>query len=184
MSTILNWGNRKMVPEDTNAFATHWSMYSEYYEPNNPIYEARYKSRAPNIPTLVLHRPPAHLEVLSGKGEVKEIARTQIRHDYLVYAKTDLLLSENTYYFPGWNVFVNGTSTHVDIQNTKRFGTLTFPLKKGLYTVSARFEDTPPRTFGKYLSLLTLLLILLGSLKQRLGSFLPGFQKRVNILLY
>jgi len=170
ISTILNWGNRKMVPEDSNAFTHHVSMYSEYYEPDNPIYQQRYRNRINNVPDLVAHRPSAHLELLSGKGEVKETARTQIDHKYLVHANTDLLLSENTYYFPGWKIYVNGIATPVDIQNKKRFGTLVFPLKKGLYLIDAKFEDTPVRKAGKYISLLALLLVILKCFKQKLSS--------------
>src|SRR5258708_37533653 len=97
------------------------------------------------VPELVLKRPASHLEILSGKGQVKEIARTLINHEYLVHADTDMLLSENTYFFPGWKVYLNGVATQIDIQNKKRFGTLTFPLKKGLYLINAKFEDTPVR---------------------------------------
>lgn len=30
LSTILNWGNRKMVPEDTNEYRYEWELYTEY----------------------------------------------------------------------------------------------------------------------------------------------------------
>jgi hypothetical protein len=156
MSTILNWGNRRMVPEDTNAFAKHVSMYTEYYEPNNPVYQAQFDQRQPKTDTLVLHRPSAHLEILSGSGQVKEISRTSIHHEYIVNSNSDLQLSENTYYFPGWKVYVNNEVIPVNIQNKKRFGTLTFSLRKGLYLVDAQFEDTPIRKTGKFISLVSL----------------------------
>ena len=77
ISTILNWGNRKMVPLDPNAYLNHWSLYTEYFMPNNNLYLSRYNARISNSPKLILNRPSAHLEILSGKGEVKETKRTQ-----------------------------------------------------------------------------------------------------------
>jgi hypothetical protein len=165
ISTILNWGNRRMVPEDTNSFAKEESMYSEYYDQHNQLYQKRLMTRS-HIHDLLLQRPSSHLEVLSGNGEIKELARTMLHHEYIVYAPSDLQLSENTYYFPGWKVYVNGAITPVNIQNKNHFGTLTFSLKKGLYLVEAKFEDTPVRKIGTYLSLFSLFLLALISFKR------------------
>ncbi len=159
--TILNWGNRKMVPLEPHAFYTHWSLYSEYYEPGNPIYVSRYKNRVNKIPNLVLHKPVTHLEILSGKGEVKEIKRTQISHEYLLYAASNLQLSENTYYFTGWKIYVNGKQTPINIRNSKHFGTLTFNLTKGLYDIKAEFQDTPERKIAKIISAMTFIITII-----------------------
>ena len=32
LSTILNWRNRKMVPEDKNMYKNEWVLYTEYYD--------------------------------------------------------------------------------------------------------------------------------------------------------
>jgi hypothetical protein len=42
MITILNWGNRKMVPFDPNSYYRITVLYSEYVQPNNPLYLARF----------------------------------------------------------------------------------------------------------------------------------------------
>ena len=158
MITILNWGNRKMVPFDPNSYYRITVLYSEYVQPNNPLYLARFKKWNEFAP---LARQKTNLEILSGKGLVKEIKRTQIDHQYIVEADTSLMLSENTYYFPGWKIYVNNKLTSVDVQNTKSFGTQVFTLKRGIYLVIAKFEDTPVRTFGKIITLTTILIIVL-----------------------
>lgn len=159
-STILNWGNRKMIPLDPNSYNAHWSLYTEYFEPNNPIYLARFNQRNAREDLLVLQRPSSSLQILSGKAEIKQLARTQNNHQYLVHADKNVNLSENTYYFPGWNIYINGKIITVDIKNPRKFGTLTFNLPKGLYFVEAKFENTPIRIIGDYISLSTVLIII------------------------
>jgi hypothetical protein len=159
LSTILNWGNRKMIPMSPNAYNSQWVLYTEYYNSNNPIYLLRYNALVTKMPQLVTYRLP-HIEILSGNGQIKELSRTQIDHKYIAYAKTNLTVSENTFYFPGWNVYIDGKKTQINIQNKKRFGDLAFYLPKGTHLVEARFTDTSARIIGKVVSLITLILII------------------------
>ena len=149
-----------MVPLDKNAYYTYGaSVYSEYFEPNNPVYLLRYKTRINEIDKLLKERPTSHLEILSGKGEIKEISRTQINHEYIVKANTNLQLSENTYYFPGWKIYANAKQLSINITNKKSFGTLTFSIPKGSYVIDAKFEDTDIRKFGKFISIISFLVL-------------------------
>ncbi len=163
-STILNWGNRKMVPLNPQAYYDPGFWYSEYYEPNNPDYLKIYEKKSKLIfsnPTYKLKNAQKPIDVLEGKVEIIETGRTQINHEYLVYAITEAKFSENTFYFPGWKVYANGKEIPINIKNEKSFGTLTFSLKKGHYKIRATFEDTEIRTIAKYISTLTLLFLLL-----------------------
>lgn len=161
--TILNWGNRQMAPPYPNDYYHQPMEYSEYVDPGNPIYIQRYRVEQSLIPELNQQRVKSPIQILSGSGATKEIARTQIYHEYIVYAATPLLLSDNTYYFPGWNVYENGEKVALELQNNKSFGTLVFRLKKGIYLIQARFENTPIETTGKYISetSFTILIVLL-----------------------
>lgn len=160
-STILNWGNRKMVPIDPQAYEKHWSLYTEYFEPSNFLYSSRYKQRVGEIPKLVLNRPISHLEIIEGTGSIKETTRTQSEHEYLINAQTNLYLSENTYYFPGWKIYANEKEIPINIKDKKRFGTLTFSLESGLYILNAKFQDTQARKIGKLISLISFFITIL-----------------------
>lgn len=155
-STILNWGNRDMAAFDPNSYFNERVLYTEYFEPGNPTLMARFKAREGIAGTLVMQKPQSHLEILTGSGNVEETYRNPIDHRYKVQADTDLLLSENTYYFPGWSIYVNDMKVPVDIENPLRFGTNVFNLKKGSYEIQLKFEDTPIRSLGKIVSLLSL----------------------------
>jgi hypothetical protein len=155
-STILNWGNRDMVPFDPKRYFNQRVLYTEYYEPHNPVLLERYKTRFPITDSIVQQKPKAHLEILSGRGSMQETYRNPIDHRYLVQADTDLLLSENTYYFPGWRIYANGEGVPVIHDNSLKFGTNVFNLKRGSYKIRVVFEDTRVRKLGKVLSLLSL----------------------------
>ncbi len=155
LSTILNWGNRKTIPEDPNAYNTHWSLYTEYFEPNNTFYENQHASRVKLIPDLVLDRAPTNIGVLSGEAEIKELTRTTTRHTYILSAGTDVVIKENTFYFPGWVVTANKKTIAINYKNTNKIGVIIFTLPKGLYAVTVEFVDTPIRKVSKIMSSVT-----------------------------
>lgn len=158
-STILNWGNRDMLPFDQSSYFTQNVLYTEYYEPGNSVLLDRYKTRAP-VTDVIVHQPPKpRLEILFGSGKVEELSRTPTKHRYQVRADTNLFLSENTYYFPGWTVYANGVKIPLMLENPERFGTLVFGLDKGSYEVIAEFEDTNIRNIGKLISVTSLCLL-------------------------
>jgi hypothetical protein len=159
MSTILNWGNRKMVPENVDGYKNEWSMYSEYYMQGNPVYQKRYEERIGSVATLVLTRDKYPLDILSGKAVFIQTGRTPIDHEYVIKVISDSDIKENTFYFPGWKVIAEGKEIPINYENKNNFGLITFRLKKGLYKVSVIFADTPVRRLGKDISLISLILL-------------------------
>jgi hypothetical protein len=160
-STILNWGNRKMVPEIADSYKNEWSMYTEYYVPGNTTYEKRYKDRISLVSTLVLTRDSNSIDILDGKSISESINRTPTKHEYALDVIEDSNIKENTFYFPGWKVIANGEEIPINYENKNGFGLITFQLKKGLYKVDVLFTDTPIRKVGKYVSLLSLIALVL-----------------------
>ena len=64
----------------------------------------------------------------------------------------------NTFYFPGWTLYVDGVERPIDYSNPQ--GVMEFSLGSGLHGVKFVFEDTPVRAWAGRLSLLALLLLL------------------------
>ena len=131
MITVLNWGNRKMVPLTQTLitklqFCIQNMLNLVILCMDNVLTSGRNRKIQ-----IVFSAPKANLEIISGKGVVKEISRTPINHQYVVAVDTDILLSENTYYFPGWKIYVNGKLTSVDIKNPKKLRDASFQFKKG-----------------------------------------------------
>lgn len=104
-STILNWGQRKVIPEindsilqkniekSTSKGEAHFYANSKWVDVKNPWFSAI---------------PKNHLEIIDGTGKISSTLRTSTYHKYIVDAKTPLKIQENTLYFPGWKGFVNG----------------------------------------------------------------------------
>jgi uncharacterized membrane protein YfhO len=70
----------------------------------------------------------------------------------------EALLQVNTYYFPGWTLYVDGVQTAIDHGNPQ--GLIQFSLQPGEHQVQLLFRDTAVRRWGTRLSFLALLLLL------------------------
>jgi hypothetical protein len=163
-STILNWGNRMMVPFDPQSYYDPSIWYSEYFDPNNPEYFKIYQQESKIVILNPDYKKKNNLKpmiALRGDAQIKQLTRTQINHEYLINVKNDATFSENTFYFPGWKIYANGNQIPIDIKNKQAFGTLTFTLKRGMYNVKASFEDTQIRKLGKLISGFSLIIFLL-----------------------
>ena len=63
----------------------------------------------------------------------------------------------NTFYFPGWTVFVDEVERPVDIENLT--GVMAFSLEPGRHRIQVQFTDTSIRKWSERLSLLALVLL-------------------------
>ena len=156
-STILNWGNRGSVPEITDKIleeqipftATNGAAFSQaitiWSDPKDPF--------ARSIPTK-------HMDIIKGKGEIKELYRINTRHEYSVDAKTQLIVKENTLYFPGWHVYIDHIPQKIEIlYSSSPKGVISFTVPPGKHTVEVVFKDTLVVILGKIVSMVTLILL-------------------------
>jgi hypothetical protein len=88
---------------------------------------------------LLSARPsPTHFEI---QADVLEEARLRV----------------NTFYFPGWTLYVDGSERNIDHRNPQ--GVIEFSLEPGEHQVQLLFRDTPIRLWSSRLSLLALFLL-------------------------
>lgn len=160
-SSILNWGNRRMVPENVDGYKNEWSMYTEYYVPRDPVYIKRAEDRISLIPSLVLVRDKSPINILTGKAVSVPVRNTPIDHEYALNVVEDSNIKENTFYFPGWKVIANNKEVPINYEDKANFGLITFRLNKGLYKVNVIFADTQIRIIGKYISSASLVILLI-----------------------
>lgn len=161
ITTILNWGNRTMVPEDKNAYYSDVWGYSEYFIPNDLKYQASYKSRIKMEADIVRKRFSSPLKFIEGKGVIKNLERKQISHKYLVNVKENSTLSEVTNYFLGWQIYINNSKYEYNYEDERDFGKMVFSLPKGLYLINIRLEDTGVRKMAKLISIFSFLVFLI-----------------------
>lgn len=167
--TILNWGNRTMLPNVTDKTLNNELVFKEYpgqVDITTPKWVDQYK---PWIGTV----PENHIDILSGQAKIKELERITTKHKYIISTKTNVSLKENTYYYPGWEVFINNQQVPINYRDKKYPGVIMFNLKKGLYYIDIVFRDTPDRLISKWVSGITAIFLLLYTIYLLTMSNLP-----------
>jgi hypothetical protein len=154
-STILNWGQRTMLPEINDATLSKNVSYSTLTE--GPINFLDTKWADPKNPWFS-KIPQNHLDILKGVGYVKQLQRTTTKHVYLISASTPLTIQENTLYFPGWHVTSNGGLIPV---HPGYRGIITFNLSKGNQNVIVEYNDIFSVFALKIVSGIVILLIMI-----------------------
>lgn len=159
ISTILNWGHRKIIPgiRDDVLRKNVWS--STLAEGATAYF---INSRWADINNFWFsQRPKEHMEIIEGKGIIKQLKRTSTEHFYVLDAQSPITLKENTLYFPGWSLRSNGND--VLISPGKR-GVINAKLSEGLHYLEFKYEDLPlyklSKTIGFSLFLIMLTLLL------------------------
>ena len=114
------------------------------------------------------HEPKAHAEIIEGKGVLRNIDRKTTVHDYEINAKTQTRIRENTLYFPGWKVYVDGKSVPIEFQDQLNRGLTTYFVSAGKHYVRVIFTDTKLRLISNIITLFSVLLALL--------MFIVGFR--------
>lgn len=111
----------------------------------NPIWAIRFQEKFPKAP----------IEVVSSLGtvEIKNLNKLMQRHEFDVSASADSQIVDNTLYFPGWKVYVDGVETPIGYQDENWRGLITFPVSAGQHAVRIVFEETRLRKFANALSM-------------------------------
>jgi uncharacterized membrane protein len=116
---------------------------------SSPIWSIRFMEQAPK----------AHLEVLDGQAQIKELSRNSTIHNYQITVTKKTLFEENTLYFPGWTIKANNIPTEIQFQNMQYRGTMLFFLDKGEYNLQVKYSETKLRLVSDLLSLISVITI-------------------------
>jgi hypothetical protein len=76
-------------------------------------------------------------------------------HEYLVKAKEPTKVVENTMYYPGWEVFVNGKEVKIDYQDASYPGRIVYTVNSGDNFVITHMGETPLRKAMDILSVVS-----------------------------
>lgn len=145
------------------------TMYSDVYPgttdtgESSPIWSVRFME----------HTAPADMEVIEGRASKQALGRTTTRHEYRINATSKTRLVENTLYFPGWQVVVDGKPTEIEFQDPAWRGLMTFWVEPGEHKIEVVFGETKLRKFANTISLfgVVFLIILYAKTRFRSSSF-------------
>jgi len=155
--TLLNWGNRGMIPSINDQWIANNLIYST--PKGEAMVEGRtiwWKSKTEPWITQIAEN---HLEFIKGDGQIKEISRTSVNHTYTVYASTPSALLENTFYFPDWTIRVDSRPVKINYTSSAYPARMVFNIPKGLHYVQIQYSDIPIIKTAKLLSITSILII-------------------------
>lgn len=92
--------------------------------------------------------------ILQGSGKILSENVHNSERAYTISAQTPLRLVDYTFYFPGWNVYVDGKKTTIEFQDPRYRGVITYMIPVGQHTVHVVLEDTIIRKLGKLFSII------------------------------
>lgn len=99
------------------------------------------------------------VEIIGGTGTITNLSRKTNEHRYLVDAETEVQLLDNTHYYPGWRVSVDGKDVPIQFQDAHNAGLISFVVPEGDHIVLVSFTETILRTIVNDISFITGLII-------------------------
>ncbi len=152
VSSVLNWAPRKFLPALSDAQLEQSGPSIFLFDPYPMAATVWSDIRRP----FAAAAPAAPAEVIAGKAVVENELRNSVRHEYRIRAETAAVIKENTDYFPGWKLWVDGREKAMDYQNPNFPGVISFGVGPGEHTVRLEFGSTPDREIAGGISLATL----------------------------
>jgi hypothetical protein len=153
LSSILNWGNRRNMPETTD----------KELIPNLPYSTASYAGVKLAMPSWIYGKehwmkrvPENHIEAISGNLEILSEDRKIKKHEYLVRTTRNTIARENTFYFPGWELFVDGKAQQINYLDPNNKGIITFPLDRGVHNIVLAYTKTGVRFYSFLITVISL----------------------------
>ncbi|MBI5733109.1 hypothetical protein HY967_04115 [Candidatus Jorgensenbacteria bacterium] len=131
----------------TEAFLTVNYVGTSDTGESTPVWAVRFQEKFPKAP----------VEVVSSSGRVVlgSVKKQNNLHEFTVNANADARLVDNTLYFPGWKVLVDGREVPTEYQDENWRGLITFPIKPGEHTVRVLFEETLLRKIADAVSIIS-----------------------------
>lgn len=147
-STILNWGNRKTIEtiNDNNLIENLKKSTSEG------------EGYAMLIPKWVGKNSWENdfifkLEIVDGNANITPLLNEPQTHEFLIQANSRSNFVENTWYFPGWRLLINGEVHNFTYESAKNPGLINFNLDKGIWKVRVEYQDLLYFRIVKFISI-------------------------------
>jgi len=168
--TILNWGQRRVIPQITDSTLAV-NLPKSTSEGEGYCCMAQPKWTLPKAKWMDII-PQKHVEIVKGQGEIIEENRLNNQHNFLTFSNQEVLIKENTWYFPGWKLSIDGKSTNIIYTDKNYPDIMFFQVPKGLHAIKLQYQDLSELFMAKVISILALVISLIGIILLYINSFL------------
>lgn len=104
--------------------------------------------------------PKNAIEMIAGNGKINNFIRKSNLHSFTLTAESNVKILDNTFYFPGWQVMVDGKKVPIEFQDINHRGLITFTVPEGIHNIRVVFRESAIRLFSDILSLFSITIIL------------------------
>lgn len=140
----------KSAESKNDSFYLNYLGTTDYHGAASSIWTAGDFSSIPKTP----------YEVIEGKGKISLVKRKSNIREFNVHASTNLKIVDNTVYFPGWQVAVDGNKVPIQFQDPNYRGLITFNVPKGTHNIKVSFRESPIRLLADFISLAGLVFVI------------------------
>lgn len=167
ITTVPMWRAKEYKQYPESFFTGIYNSTTDTGE-SSPIWSVRFMERRPESAAYLI--PP--------EGSITEGIRTSTVHAYQVETTRPVRFVENTLYFPGWQVMINGIPLSADklqFQDPTYRGLMTFDLDPGSYDIRFVFSETKLRTVANRISVASVVIL------AALGTIALIWRKRISV---
>ncbi len=153
ISTVFMWHARSYNINPQEFYSGIYNGTTDTGE-SSPIWSIRFMEK----------RPAAPAEVIDGDAKIIFLNRSTTKHRYTIEANRRTRIAENTLYFPGWDVLVDGRLVQLEFQDPRYRGLMTYYVDPGNHSVDVVFKDTRLRMLANEISVLGVGLLLISAI--------------------
>lgn len=132
----------------------NYPMNTTYFGETDLVWSAGMTGKYPNAP----------FEIIEGEGSIQSPVKHDIKHSFTMIAKTPIRVVDNTQFFPGWRVFVDGNKTSIEFQDQNWRGLITFRIPIGTHIIRIEFGNSPIRQVAEIISITSCIYLVITSL--------------------
>lgn len=151
MSTVFYWVPQYGHDDIDEDYYWNFPLNTTYYGETDVIWSAGPAGSY----------PPEPVQVISGTAVVNGYTKKGHVHTYSVEASDNARLVDNTQFFPGWRVYIDGVKTPVEFQDVHWRGLVTFSVPDGTHDVRVEFGRTRVRLAAEILTLVSAAVLVL-----------------------
>lgn len=98
--------------------------------------------------------------IAEGSGNITQSEVKNSWRKYEIEAKTPIRMVDNTFYFPGWVVLIDGQLTPIEFQDPIYRGMITYKVPTGQHQIFVQYQDTKIRKIAKAISACSVIIFL------------------------
>ncbi|MDO8658789.1 MAG: 6-pyruvoyl-tetrahydropterin synthase-related protein [Candidatus Levybacteria bacterium] len=105
--------------------------------------------------------PKNKIDIISGSGQINNLLIKSNLHTFTLDADSNIKILDNTFYFPGWRVEIDGKKVPIEFQDSNHRGLIAFSAPQGRSKIEVIFGETLLRSVANIISLMSLIILLI-----------------------